>query len=45
MTYMFKVTHYCLLMFMKILEICLEKYELDTAYFASAPELAWQACL
>ena len=25
--------------------ICLEIYELDSVYFASAPGLAWQACL
>ena len=24
---------------------CLEKYELDSAHFLSAPGLAWQACL
>ena len=30
---------------MKTLEICLYKYELDPVYFASAPGLAWQACL
>ena len=24
---------------------CLDKYELDPTYFASAPGLAWQACL
>ena len=24
---------------------CLEIYELDPAYFESAPRLAWQACL
>ena len=25
--------------------MCLEKYQIDSAYFASAPGLAWQACL
>ena len=30
---------------MKILEMCLEIYELDNIYFVSAPGLAWQACL
>ena len=25
--------------------MCLEKYRLDSAYFVSAPGLAWQACL
>ena len=45
MTYMFKVTHYCLQMYMKTLEICLEKYELDPTYFVSVPGLAWQGCL
>ena len=24
---------------------CIEKYEVDTAHFLSAPGLAWQACL
>ena len=42
---MFKVTHYCLKMYLKILKICLEIYELDPIYFVSAPGLAWQACL
>ena len=37
--------HHCLLIFMKILEICLEKYELDPVYFVSAAGLAWQVCL
>ena len=42
---MFKVIRYCLKMYLKILEICLEIYELDPVYFVSAPGLAWQACL
>ena len=25
--------------------MCLEKYQLDSAYFVSAPGLVWQACL
>ena len=25
--------------------MCLEKYQLDSTYFVSAPGLAWQACL
>ena len=25
--------------------MCLEKYQLDSVYFVSAPGLAWQACL
>ena len=25
--------------------MCLDKYKLDSVYFASAPGLAWQACL
>ena len=25
--------------------MCLEKYQLDSAYFLSAPGLAWQTCL
>ena len=32
-------------MYMKTLEICLDKYELDPTYFVSAPGFAWQACL
>ena len=32
-------------MYWKILEICLEIYEVDPVYFVSAPGLAWQACL
>ena len=35
-----KVIHYCLQMYLKILEI----NELDPAHFLSAPGLAWQAC-
>ena len=42
MIYMFKVTHYYLQTYMKILEICLEKCQLDPVYFVSAPGLAWQ---
>ena len=45
MTYMFKVIHYYFQIYMKILEICLNIYELDLVYFVSAPGLAWQACL
>ena len=41
---MFKVTHYYLQMYMKILEICFLKYQLDPVYFVSAPGLACQAC-
>ena len=36
--------NYCLQMCLKILEINVI-YELDPAYFVSAPGLAWQACL
>ena len=43
MIYMFKVIHYCLQMFLKILKTCV--YELDPAHFLSTPGLAWQACL
>ena len=32
-------------MYMKTLEVCLDKYEFDPVYFVSAPGLAWQACL
>ena len=42
---MFKVIHDYLRMYMKTLEICLGKYELDPIYFVSAPGLAWQAYL
>ena len=42
---MFKVIRYCLKMYLKTLEICLDIYELDPVYFVSAPGLAWQACL
>ena len=42
---MFKVIHYCLQMYMKTLEICLDKYELDPSYFISAPGFVWEACL
>ena len=37
---MFRMIHYCLQMYFKIL-----LYELDPAHFLSAPGLAWQACL
>ena len=45
MTYMFKVIHYCLQMYLKTLGIIVWKYELDTAHFSPAPGLSWQACL
>ena len=48
MNYMFKVTHYCLEMYLKILDTswrCIWKYELGPIYFVSVPGLAWQACL
>ena len=35
-----KMIHYCLQMYLKILEI----NELDPAHFLSSPGLAWQAC-
>ena len=38
---MFKVVHYCLQMYSRILEI----YELDPTHFLSAAGLAWPACL
>ena len=41
MTYMFKVIHYWLQMYLKTLET----NELDPAPFLSAPGLAWKACL
>ena len=45
---MFKVIHYCLPMYLRILETNVLKfdiYEIDPAHFLSAPGLAWQACL
>ena len=42
---MFRVRHYCLQMCLRLLESCIEIYELDPAHFLSAPGLAWQACL
>ena len=46
MIYKLKVIHYYLLMYLKILKICLKEYELDPGHFLlSAPGLAWQACL
>ena len=42
----FKVIHYCLQMYLKILEKCaLKVYELDPAHFLSVPGLAWRAGL
>ena len=42
---MLKLIHYYFQIYLKILEICLNIYELDPVYFVSAPGLAWQACL
>ena len=42
---MFKVIHYCSLMYLRTQEICLKIYKLDPAKFLSAPELAWEAAL
>ena len=42
---MYTVTHYCLQMYLKILEICLDLYGIDPVYFLSVPGLAWKACL
>ena len=42
---MFKAIHYCQLMYLRILEICFNIYELDPAKFLSAPGLAWEAAL
>ena len=42
---MFKVIHYCLPKYLRILETCIKIYELDPAHFLSAPGLASQACL
>ena len=41
---MFKVIHYCLLMYLKSLETNVLKC-IDPAHFLSAPGLTWQACL
>ena len=38
-------SHYCYLMCLRTLEICLKIYELDPAKFLLAPELSWQAAL
>ena len=46
MIYMFNVIHFCLLMYLKTLEISVLKYiNLILPIFLSAPGLAWQACL
>ena len=42
---MLKLIHYYFQIYLKILEICLNIYELDPVYSVSAPGLAWQACL
>ena len=42
---MLKVIHYCKLMHLRTLEICLETYELDPAKFLSAPGLTCQPAL
>ena len=42
---MLKLIHYCLQMFENFRNKCIEIYGLDPVYFASAPALAWQACL
>ena len=46
MTFMFKVIHYCLQMYLKTLETSALIYmNLTLLIFFSAPGLAWQACL
>ena len=46
MTYMFKVIHYCLQMYLETLEICVLIYmELILYILCLTPGLAWQACL
>ena len=45
MTYMFKVIHNCLQMYLKILEILLLKNMGLILYILSAPRLACTACL
>ena len=42
---MFRVKHYYFLMFQKILEKCIEIYELDPGHFLLAPGIAWHSCL
>ena len=41
---MFKVIHHCYQIYLRILNKCIEIYELDPAHFLSAPGLACQAC-
>ena len=38
---LFKVVHYCYLMYLRTLEMCLEIYELDSTKFHSSPGLVW----
>ena len=42
---MFKVIHYCLQIYFNFSNKCIEMYQLDPAYFLSAPGLACQAFL
>ena len=42
---MFKTIHYCYLIYLRNLEICLNTCELDPVETHSAPGLAWQAAL
>ena len=42
---MFKVIHYCLQIYFNFRNKGIEMYQLDPAYFLSAPGLACQACL
>ena len=37
--------HYCYLMYLRTLGMCLEIYELDSAKFHSSPGLVWQEAL
>ena len=42
---MFKAIHYCCLIYLRTVEMCLIIYELDPAKFLLPPGLAWQAAL
>ena len=45
MIYMFKTIHYCQLMYLRTLKICLETYLLDPAKFLSVPGLTRLAAI